>query len=180
MANLKDMFCSNCGSNSIQEKKPGGDTHFRKVCSACDNIIYENPKVVVGSVCTYENKFLMCKRAIEPQKGLWTLPAGYLENNESVEEGAIREAYEEAYAKIRIKNLLAVYSLKHVEQIQILFHSELLDLNIKPGIESLEVSLFDWDKIHWDNIAFPSVVWALNNFKERQNLDTFKVFNNPI
>ena len=83
----------------------------------------------------------------------------------------IREAYEEAYAKIRIKNLLAVYSLKHVEQIQILFHSELLDLNIKPGIESLEVSLFDWDKIHWDNIAFPSVVWALNNFKERQNLD---------
>ena len=135
------MFCSNCGSNSIQEKKPDGDTHFRKVCSSCGHINYENPKVVVGSVCTFENKFLMCKRAIDPQKGLWTLPAGYLENNESVEEGAIREAYEEAYAKIRINNLLAVYSLKHVEQVQILFHSELIDLNIKPGIESLEVGL---------------------------------------
>ena len=180
MANLKDMFCSNCGSNSIQEKKPDGDTHFRKVCLACDNIIYENPKVVVGSVCTYENKFLMCKRAIDPQKGLWTLPAGYLENNESVEEGAIREAYEEAYAKIKINSLLAIYSLKHVEQVQILFHSELLDINIKPGIESLEVGLFEWSEIHWDSIAFPSVVWALNNFKERQNLDTFKVYNNPI
>ena len=177
---MKDIFCPNCGSNSIQEKIPDGDTHFRKVCSSCGHINYENPKIVVGSVCTFENKFLMCKRAIDPQKGFWTLPAGYLENNESVEEGAIREAYEEAYAKIRINNLLAVYSLKHAEQVQILFHSELIDLNIKPGIESLEVGLFEWNEIHWNNIAFPSVLWALNNFKERQTLDTFKVFNNPV
>jgi len=121
----------------------------------------------------------MCKRAIDPQKGLWTLPAGYLENNESVEEGAIREAYEEAFAKIKINSLLAVYTLQHVNQVQILFHSELIDPEIKPGIESLEVGLFEWNEIYWDSIAFPSVTWALNNFKERQNLDTFKVFNNP-
>ena len=90
----------------------------------------------------------MCKRAIDPQKGLWTLPAGYLENDESVEEGAIREAFEEAYAKIKINNLLAVYSLKNVNQIQVLFHSELIDENIKPGIESLEVGLFNWEDIY--------------------------------
>ena len=145
----------------------------------CNYIEYENPKIVVGSVCTFQDKFLMCKRAIDPQKGLWTLPAGYLENNETVEEGAIREAYEEACAKIRVISLLAIYSLKHISQIQVLFHSELIDSRIKPGIESLEVGLFNWDNIHWDKIAFPSVSWALNNFKERQNLDTFKVFTNP-
>ena len=107
------------------------------------------------------------------------MPAGYLENDESVEDGAIREAFEEAYAKVRINNLLAVYSLKHVNQIQILFHSELIDEDIKPGIESLEVGLFNWEEIYWDKIAFPSVTWALKNFKERQNLDTFRVFTNP-
>lgn len=176
---MKNIFCPDCGSGSIKEEKPDGDTHFRKVCSSCNFIIYENPKIIVGSVCTFENKFLMCKRAIDPQKGLWTLPAGYLENNESVEEGAIREAYEEAFAKIKINSLLAVYTLQHVNQVQILFHSELIDPEIKPGIESLEVGLFEWNEIYWDSIAFPSVTWALNNFKERQNLDTFKVFNNP-
>ena len=121
----------------------------------------------------------MCKRAIDPQKGLWTLPAGYLENNESVQDGAIREAFEEAHAIIKINNLLAIYSLNHISQIQILFHSELIEQNIKPGIESLEVGLFEWKNIHWDKIAFPSVKWALDNFRERQNLDTFKVFTNP-
>ena len=176
---MNNIFCPNCGNDSIETKIPEGDTHNRKVCSSCNFIIYENPKVVVGSVCTYKNKFLMCKRAIDPQKGLWTLPAGYLENDESVEDGAIREAFEEAYAKVKINNLLAVYSLKHVNKIQILFHSELIDEDIKPGIESLDVGLFNWEEIYWDKIAFPSVTWALKNFKERQNLNTFRVFTNP-
>ena len=176
---MKSKFCPNCGSNNVVNKIPEGDTHSRQVCMDCNYIEYENPKIVVGSVCTFKNKFLMCKRAIDPQKGLWTLPAGYLENNESVQDGAIREAYEEAHAKIKINNLLAIYSLNHISQIQILFHSELIEQNIKPGIESLEVGLFEWENIHWDKIAFPSVKWALDNFRERQNLDTFKVFTNP-
>ena len=175
---MKNKFCPNCGGEYLVDKIPEGDTHIRQVCQSCNYIVYENPKIVVGSVCTFKNKFLMCKRAIEPQKGFWTLPAGYLENNESAEEGAVREAYEEAYANIKINNLLAVYSLKHISQLQILFHSELLDEDIKPGNESLEVGLFDWENIHWDKIAFLSVIWALDNFKERQNLDTFKVFTN--
>ena len=177
---LKKTFCPNCGRNKIIEKKPTGDTHIRKVCNSCDYIVYDNPKIVVGSVCTFENKFLMCRRAIDPQKGLWTLPAGYLENNESAEEGAIREAYEEAFAKIKILNLLAVYSLKDISQVQILFHAELIENSFKAGIESLEVELFTWENIPWDKIAFPSVTWALNNYVERQNLNTFKVFNNPV
>lgn len=178
MNELGQQFCSKCGEQSLHYKKPIGDTHIRIVCETCNNIIYQNPKIVTGSVCSYEDKILLCKRAIDPQKGLWTLPAGYLENNESTEDGAIREAYEEAYAKIEIINLLAIYSLKHISQIQIIYEAKLISSNIKPGIESLDVGLFKWDEIPWSSLAFESVEWALKNFKERQNLNTFIVFNN--
>jgi|TARA_B110000444_G_C18596938_1_gene481165 ADP-ribose pyrophosphatase YjhB (NUDIX family) len=179
MNDISKLFCTQCGNQSLTKLKPQNDTHLRIVCKSCNNIIYDNPKIVVGSVCSFENKILLCKRAIDPQKGLWTLPAGYLEVNESAEEGAIREAYEEAYANIKIINLLAVYSLKHISQIQMIFESELIDKNIKPGIESLDVGLFSWSDIPWEKLAFESVKWSLNNFKQRQNSNTFKVFNNP-
>ena len=130
-------------------------------------------------MCLHKDKILLCKRAIDPQKGLWTLPAGYLEINESIEEGAVREAYEEAFAKIQIVRLLATYSLKHISQIQVIYEAKLLNEDIKAGIESLEVGLFGWDEIPWDQLAFESVRWALRNFKERQNSNTFVVFNNP-
>ena len=179
MNELENLFCSKCGEKSLIREKPIGDTHIRIVCKNCNDITYENPKIVTGSVCCYEDKILLCKRAIDPQKGLWTLPAGYLEVNETIEEGAIREAYEEAFAKIEIKNLLATYSLKHISQIQIIFEANLINSNIKAGIESLEVGLFTWDKVPWNQLAFESVEWALKNFKERQNLNTFVIFNNP-
>ena len=177
MYELGQQFCSKCGERSLHYKKPAGDTHIRILCKNCNDIVYQNPKIVTGSVCSYEDKILLCKRAIDPQKGLWTLPAGYLEVNESTEDGAIREAYEEAYAKIEIINLLAIYSLKHISQIQIIYEAKLISPNIKPGIESLDVGLFKWDEIPWSDLAFESVEWALKNFKERQNLNTFIVFN---
>ena len=99
MDNLDKLFCVQCGSQSLILKKPDGDTHVRTICQNCNHIMYQNPKIVTGSVCSYKDKILLCKRAIDPQKGLWTLPDGYLEINESNEEGAVREAYEEAVAK---------------------------------------------------------------------------------
>lgn len=179
MNNTLKLFCTKCGKQSLKKLKPKNDTHERIVCESCNDILYTNPKVVVGSVCTFQNKILLCKRAIDPQKGLWTLPAGYLEINESVEEGAIREAYEEAYANIQIVNLLAVYSLRHISQIQIIFEAKLINEDVKPGIESLDVDLFEWSDIPWNYLAFESVKWSLDNFNQRQNLNTFKVFNNP-
>ena len=127
MDNLDKLFCVQCGSQSLILKKPDGDTHVRTVCQNCNHIIYQNPKIVTGSVCSYKDKILLCKRAIDPQKGLWTLPAGYLEINESIEEGAVREAYEEAFAKIQIVRLLATYSLKHISQIQVIYEAKLLN-----------------------------------------------------
>ena len=179
MSDISKLFCNQCGKQTLTKLKPKNDTHVRIVCQLCNYIIYDNPKIVVGSVCTLNNKILLCKRAIDPQKGLWTLPAGYLEVNESIEEGAIREAYEEAYASIEIINLLAVYSLKHISQIQMIFEAKLINQDIKPGIESLDVGLFEWSKIPWKKLAFESVQWSLDNFKKRQNSNTFKVFNNP-
>ena len=161
MDNLDKLFCVQCGLQSLILKKPDGDTHVRTVCK------------------NYKDKILLCKRAIDQQKGLWTLPAGYLEINESIEEGAVREAYEEAFAKIQIVRLLATYSLKHISQIQVIYEAKLLNEDIKAGIESLEVGLFGWDEIPWEQLAFESVRWALRNFKERQNSNTFVVFNNP-
>ena len=111
--------------------------------------------------------------------GRWVFPKGTLEKGENHEAGVKREAYEEAFAKIQIVRLLATYSLKHISQIQVIYEAKLLNEDIKAGIESLEVSLFGWDEIPWDQLAFESVRWALRNFKERQNSNTFVVFNNP-
>ena len=159
-------------------RRPEGDTHERHVCDACGWIHYVNPKVVVGSVVTSGTKFLLCRRAIEPRKGFWTLPAGFLEVGESAEEGAKREAREEAEAEIEINALLAVYSVTHISQIQIMFRAELMG-GIAPGPESLEVGLFEWTDIPWEEIAFPSVKWALTQWREVEGQAGFAAFTNP-
>lgn len=158
-------FCPFC-SSELNYIIPTGDEKKRPVCPDCHSIHYSNPKVVVGSVAIYESKFLLCKRAIEPRIGFWTLPAGYLELDESTEEGAIREAKEEALTDIKIVSLLAVYSLPHINQVQILYLSELLTPDFSEGIESLEVRLFEWSEIPWPELAFPSVKRALNHAKQ--------------
>jgi ADP-ribose pyrophosphatase YjhB (NUDIX family) len=141
---------------------PEGDERLRLVCTDCGYIAYENPKIVVGSVVRHGDRYLLCRRAIDPRKGFWTLPAGYLELEESTEAGAMREAWEEARARIRIDGLLAIFSIQHLSQVQLIYRASLLDPTIAAGPESLEVGLFRWDEIPWNDIAFPSVRWSLD------------------
>lgn len=144
---------------------PEGDTHERLVCEDCGFISYDNPKIIVGSVATWGEKILMCRRAIEPRSGFWTLPAGYLELNETPTDGALREAAEEACAKMTIRDLLAIYTIPRISQIQLIYRAELTSPDVACGPESSDVGLYDWGDIPWDDIAFPSVVWALNHHR---------------
>jgi ADP-ribose pyrophosphatase YjhB (NUDIX family) len=147
---------------------PEGDTRERRICAACGYIAYENPLVVVGSVVTSGEAVLMCRRAIEPRRGYWTLPAGYLELGETPEEGAAREALEEAQATIAIEGLLALFSIARIGQVQIMYRARFAEPerpHFAPGPESLEVGLYVWDAIPWDTIAFPSVKWALDAWR---------------
>lgn len=141
---------------------PEGDSLPRSVCDDCGHVAYVNPKIVVGAVVTFEDKFLMCKRAIEPRRGFWTLPAGFMETGESTQDGAKREAWEEACATIEIDGLLAVYDLPHISQVQLMYRARLVSPDIGPGPESEAVALYAWDEIPWDELAFPSVKWALD------------------
>jgi ADP-ribose pyrophosphatase YjhB (NUDIX family) len=167
------------GSSAFVKKIPEGDTRPRLVCDTCGFVRYENPKVVVGSVVAYEERILLCRRAIDPRSGFWTLPAGYLELNETTAEGAVREAYEEAMARIAIDRLLAVYSIPRISQVQLIYRARLLDPEIRPGPESAEVGLFRWEEIPWEEIAFPSARWALRHYRETEALADFAPLGNP-
>jgi ADP-ribose pyrophosphatase YjhB (NUDIX family) len=149
---------------------PEGDTRERLVCPDCGHIAYENPKVVVGSVLVHQDRVLLCRRAIAPRLGFWTLPAGYLELGETLEEGARREALEEACAEIVLDGVLGLYSISRIGQVQVIFRARFADAangpRYAPGPESLDVDLFDWAEIPWSDIAFPSVRWALAAWHE--------------
>jgi ADP-ribose pyrophosphatase YjhB (NUDIX family) len=153
-------FCSLCGAQ-VELRRPEGDELERHVCCGCGEIHYQNPRVVVGAVCTFEDRVLLCRRAIEPRAGLWTIPAGYLELGETAEEGAAREAWEEARARIEITGLLAVYSVVRIDQVQLLYRARLISPEVAAGPETLELDLFDWHAIPWEDLAFPTVRWVL-------------------
>lgn len=150
---------------------PEGDNRERLICADCGHIAYENPKIVVGAVVAVGDRVLLCRRAIEPRHGFWTLPAGYLELGETIEEGAMREAWEEAETRISLDGILGVYSISRIGQVQIFFRARFIDddgrsaPSFAPGVESLEVALFSWDGIPWDQIAFPTVRWALEAWR---------------
>jgi ADP-ribose pyrophosphatase YjhB (NUDIX family) len=147
---------------------PEGDNRERLVCPSCGHVAYENPKVVVGSVVVHGDRVLLCRRAIAPRQGLWTLPAGFLELGETIEEGAAREALEEAEASIVIDGILAVFTISRIAQVQVIFRARFAGPpQFAPGMESLEVGLFAWPEIPWDRIAFPSVNWALDAWREK-------------
>jgi ADP-ribose pyrophosphatase YjhB (NUDIX family) len=164
---------------SFIRRVPAGDSLPRDICDRCGFIHYDNPKIVVGSVVTHGDRFLLCRRAIEPRKGFWTLPAGFMELGESVEEGARREAREEANAEIRIRDLLAVYSIPRIAQVQIMYRAELDAPEFSAGTESLEVALFEWQDIPWNELAFPSVHWALTQFRSVMDQPVITPFANP-
>lgn len=158
---------------------PGGDNRERLVCPECNYIAYENPKVVVGVVATWEDKLLMCRRAIEPRRGYWTLPAGFMEMGESPEEGAAREAWEEARAELEIIDLLAVYSLRHISQLQLFYRARLSSPDVSAGPESEEVGLFSFDRLPRGELAFPSVHWAIADFERARGVESMPPFRNP-
>lgn len=165
--------------NSFSHRVPDGDNRRRLVCDDCGYVAYENPKIIVGTVCTWEDRILLCRRAIEPRLGFWTIPAGFMEINESCEEGACRESWEEARARLEIDRLLAVYSVPRISQVQIIYRARLLTAEVAAGEESLEVRLFRWPEIPWDELAFPSVHWALKQFHQSRDLKDFPAFTNP-
>ena len=158
---------------------PEGDTKPRLVCESCGFINYVNPRIVVGAVSRWQDKILLCRRAIEPRRKFWTIPAGYLEVNESATDGARREAREEAKANIEITALLAVYSILRISQVQLIYRARLRSPEVAPGIESLEAKLFAWRDIPWDDLAFPSVHWALYHYREVAKLREFAPRGNP-
>ena len=162
-------FCSSCGA-PLTLKVPPGDTLPRHVCDACHTIHYQNPRMVVGCIVEWEDRVLLCRRGIEPRHGLWTVPAGYMENGETTFQGAIRETLEEANARVEIGPLYALYNIPHINQVYILFRARLLDLDVSPGAETLEVRLFTENEIPWDGIAFASVRNTLTHYyQDRRN-----------
>ncbi len=161
-------FCSYCGA-PMEEKIPVDDDHMRSVCTQCPHVHYENPKVVVGCIPVFEDKILMCKRNIEPRKGKWTLPAGYLENKESVQDGAARETLEETRAHVRILELYRLFNIVFVDQIYMMFRARMEDEIFGPTSESSEVRLFKEADIPWDEIAFEVIRQTLVDFfKDRK------------
>ncbi|MEO8847469.1 MAG: NUDIX hydrolase [Casimicrobiaceae bacterium] len=157
-------FCSHCGSAKLALRVPEGDSLPRFVCGDCDSIHYQNPKVVVGCLPVWDDKVLLCRRAIEPRHGLWTLPAGFMENHETLEDGAMRETLEEANARVDLGELYVLISLLHVSQVFVIFRARLRDLDFGPGIESLEVRLFAEDEIPWETLAFRTISRTLRNY----------------
>ena len=160
---------------------PDGDTRERDTCAQCGYVAYENPKVVVGSVVLAGDRVLLCRRAIEPSRGRWTLPAGYLELGETLQEGAAREAEEEAGARILIDGVLAFYSISRIGQVQVIFRARFDGPErFQAGVESLDVGLFAWDAIPWDELAFPSVHWSLHAWRAVGNGPLGAPAGNPV
>jgi ADP-ribose pyrophosphatase YjhB (NUDIX family) len=172
-------FCSQCGAK-VEVMVPDGDNRPRHVCEACSTIHYQNPKIVVGCIPVWEDQILLCRRAIEPRYGLWTLPAGFMENGETSQQGAARETLEEATARVEVEGLYGLYNLPHINQVYLIFRSRLLDLEFAPGSESLEVALFRESEIPWQEMAFPVIQESLKIFFEDRQSGEFPLRGGTI
>ena len=164
---------------SFSKRAPEGDGIDRDVCNNCGLINYENPKIIAGVVAVFEDKILLCRRAIEPRKGFWTLPAGFMEQRETVAEGAAREAMEEACADVQPDALIGIYNVSRISQVQMFYRAKLMSPDIGVGPESAEVGLFSWEDIPWTELAFPSVYWALQHYQQTRDLQEFAPFTEP-
>jgi len=158
-------FCSTCGGN-LTWRTPAGDNLPRHVCDQCGAIHYVNPKIVVGAVVENDGGILLCRRTIEPRHGFWTLPAGFMENGESSMEGAARETWEEACARIAISDLFTLINVPHINQVHLMYRAHLLTPGVAPGEESLEVCWFSEEDIPWNELAFRTVSLTLEHYLE--------------
>ena len=172
-------FCSSCGREVILQI-PDGDNRHRYCCKHCSAIHYQNPRMVIGTVTVWEEKILLCKRAIEPRHGYWTLPAGFMENGETTDEGAARETLEEAGARVDLGPLFSMIDVPHVDQVHMFYRASLLHLDFEPGPESLEARLFNEDEIPWDEIAFRTVGQTLKWFFEDRRSGRYDLHTSAI
>jgi ADP-ribose pyrophosphatase YjhB (NUDIX family) len=156
-------YCSACGA-PVSLRVPPGDSLPRHVCERCNAVHYRNPKLVVGALAEWEGRILLCKRAIEPRHGKWTLPAGFMENNETVADAALRETMEESGAHIELGEMYTVISVPHISQVHVIYRARLLDLEFAPGCETLEVGMFDEPDIPWSEIAFRTISLTLRHY----------------
>ena len=160
-------FCSHCGHN-VTLAIPKNDQRERYICTQCGIIHYQNPRIITGCLATYEDKVLLCRRAIEPQKGLWTLPGGFMENGETSAQGAKRETLEEANAQVEIDDLYGVFDVPHINQVYMIYRGKLLSPDFSPGEESLEVKLFPQQDIPWCHLAFSIIPVLLKRYYKDQ------------
>jgi len=165
-------FCSHCGA-PVALRVPAGDNLPRHVCDACGAIHYQNPKLVIGAIPEWHERILLCRRAIEPRSGFWTLPAGFMENAETTAQAAVRETLEEARARIEIGTLFSLINVPHINQVHLLYRARLLDLNFAPGAETSEVALFDEAAIPWKEIAFRSISLTLKYYYADRKTGSF-------
>ncbi|MCB1692082.1 MAG: NUDIX hydrolase [Pseudomonadales bacterium] len=167
-------YCSQCGK-PVSQKVPEGDNRLRYVCDECEHIHYQNPRIIAGCLPILEEKVLLCKRAIEPRAGYWTLPAGFLENGETTAMGALRETREEANANVEIIDIYTMFSLPHISQVYLFYRARLIDTDFSAGVESTDVRLFSEHEIPWDQLAFPVITQTLRHFFSDRGSDTFPV-----
>lgn len=171
--------CSYCGA-PVTARVPSGDSLPRHVCDACETIHYENPKLVVGCIAEWQGRILLCRRAIEPRRGLWTLPAGFMENRETTVEAAERETREEACARIRPHALFALVDVPHISQVHLFYRGELIDGHHRAGEESLDTALFAEGEVPWEEIAFRSVTFALHAYFDDRRLGQWQMHSTAL
>ena len=165
-------FCSQCGA-PVRFEVPTGDTLKRHICGQCGVIHYQNPKLVVGTLPVWEDQVLLCRRAIEPRRDKWTLPAGFMENNETMAQAACRETLEEACARVELGAMYTIISVPHISQVHAIYRARLLDLDFSPGAETLETRLFRETEIPWTEIAFRTIALSLRHFFEDRQRGNF-------
>ncbi|HQU17121.1 MAG: NUDIX hydrolase [Chromatiales bacterium 21-64-14] len=172
-------FCSQCGA-PVQRRVPAGDNLPRYICDHCQTIHYQNPKIVAGCIPEWRDRVLLCRRAIEPRYGLWTLPAGFMENGETSAAAAARETLEEARAVVQITQFFALFSIPHISQVYLMFRGELAVPEFAAGAESLEVALFEERDIPWDRLAFPVVRETLRRYCADRQRGNYQVHTGDI
>lgn len=173
-------YCSSCGS-SVEYRVPDGDDRQRHVCSSCGIIHYINPRIVAGTIPVWNDQVLLCRRAIEPRYGFWTLPAGFMENTETTTEAALRETMEEACARVELEGLYTVLNVPHIDQVHLYFRARMVAPEFGAGAESLETALFSEDEVPWEDLAFPTVSETLRRFfRDRSTNQRFEVVVDDI
>lgn len=169
-------FCSECGAKTVFVI-PQDDTRCRDVCTQCQTIHYKNPNIVVGTIPVYQDKVLLCKRSIEPRKDLWTLPGGFMEMGETLEQAAVRESVEEANANLVLTRLFSIYSIPNAGQVHMYYLAALQSLDFSPGHETSDTALFSIRDIDFDTLSFASVKFTIEKLQLHVDRPTDEVYH---